>query len=163
MVDLDREGQTLLVRSTKRGAWRRVPITPQALLHVLAYLHHGRPLLLRGARPDPGHLFVTTRGTPFSSALAFLIVRDVARAAGLRAYPHALRRAIATHLVQAGAPVPAVQALLGHRRLATTATYVGVDREDLRRTVRLLERGARSVTLPGGQPKRDGYGSRECQ
>lgn len=138
VLDLDLEGGSLLVRSVKRGAWRRVPFTPRALAYLTRYLHEARPALLR-RRPDPGHLLVTRRGTPLSAPHAFEIVRDTATHAGLRAHPHALRRAVATHLVRAGAALPAVQALLGHKQLSTTALYVTVDRDDLRRTVALLD------------------------
>ncbi len=138
VADLDQEGATLLVRSAKRGDWRRAPLTPRALARIVAYLRDARPALLHG-HADPGHLFVTRLGTPLSQSTSFGIVRRAARLAGLRAHPHAFRRAIATHLVRAKVPIPAVQALLGHRRLTTTATYVTVDMDDLRRTVALLE------------------------
>lgn len=139
VVDLDQEGATLLVRSAKRGVWRRVPLPPRAFQAIVRYLREARPVLLRG-RTDPGHLLVTKRGTPLAQPTAFRVVVGVARGVGLRAHPHALRRAIATHLIRAQVPVPAVQALLGHRQLSTTATYLTVDRADLHRTVALLER-----------------------
>ena len=68
------------------------------------------------------------------------MVAKAAKRAGVRCHPHALRRALATHLVRAGVNVRAVQVLLGHASLEETQRYVAVDRAELHRTVALLER-----------------------
>jgi len=68
------------------------------------------------------------------------IVKLVARRARVTAHPHALRRALATHLVQDGVSLAVVRELLGHVRLDTTQRYVVVERDDLRRAVAHLDR-----------------------
>jgi site-specific recombinase XerD len=68
------------------------------------------------------------------------IVRDLARRVGLRAHPHAFRRSVASHLVEQGASLLAVQKLLGHVSLDTTQRYVIVDRAALHEAVSVLER-----------------------
>ncbi len=139
VVDLDVDDASILVRAVKRGRWRRVPVPPRTLDAIGHYLAKSRPLFVRG-RPDPGHLILTMRGQPLSQGCAYQAVTRAAQRAGIRAHPHAFRRAIATHLMRAQVPVVAVQNLLGHRSIETTATYLEVDRDELHRTVELLER-----------------------
>lgn len=137
LVDLDLGGQTLRVRSAKRGRVRTLPIPERCVVWLDRWLREGRPVLARGG--DQGRLVVSDRGRPLSTCDGvWRIVRRAARRAGLVAAPHMLRRSIATHLVRAGVSVKAVQALLGHASLSTTAIYVAVDREDLRAAVERL-------------------------
>ena len=138
LVDLDPDDASILVRAVKRGRGRRVPVPPSAMKSIRAYLDKGRPLFVEG-RKDPGHLLLSKWGRPLSSHTSYLAVRDIAGRVGLRAHPHAFRRAIATHLMNAGVPVTAVQQLLGHASLETTARYLGVERDELHRTVALIE------------------------
>ncbi|MBX3467759.1 MAG: tyrosine-type recombinase/integrase [Planctomycetes bacterium] len=139
VADLDLANGTLLVRRAKRGEVERLPLPPAALPHVASYALDARRLLL-GQAPDHGLLLVRDDGRPFTygSALNVLVSR-VARRAGVRAHPHALRRGLATALVRRGASLPVVQALLGHKDLAVVAAYVLVDKDDLRRAVEALE------------------------
>ncbi len=141
LVDLDFDAGTLLCRRAKRGEQRVVPLPRAALAHLRAYVDAARPTLVRfGGGRDQGRLLLTRRGRPYEASGLRGLVTAVARRAGLRAHAHALRRAVATHLVRAGASVLAVQELLGHQRLDTTAVYVACDRDDLRRAVGVLER-----------------------
>ncbi len=75
-----------------------------------------------------------------SSVTAFEIVKKLGKRAGVRVHPHAFRRAVASHLVEAGVGVRSVYVLLGHSSLEATELYVGVSREALRRVVETLER-----------------------
>ena len=134
LLDLDLAGRALRVRSAKRGHARTLPVPGACVPWLERWLRDGRPLLARGE--DQGRLVVSDRGRPLSACDGvWQIVRGVARRAGVVASPHMLRRSVATHLVRAGANVKAVQALLGHTSLATTALYVAVDRDDLRAAV----------------------------
>jgi integrase/recombinase XerD len=128
----------LRVRPAKRGPPRFLPIPPRSLAALEAYLRDGRPVLAR--RRDAGTLLLTRNGRRFTGPEVTMVVRDAAKRAGIKAHPHAFRRALATGLVREGANVTAVQFLLGHERLETTAGYVAYDREDLRRAVSVLER-----------------------
>lgn len=134
LLDLDLARRALLVRSAKRGHARTLPVPGACVPWLERWLRDGRPLLAQGE--DQGRLVVSNRGRPLSTCDGvWRIVRAVARRAGLDAGPHVLRRSVATHLVRAGANVKAVQALLGHASLATTALYVAVDRAGLRAAV----------------------------
>src|SRR3989441_12952235 len=79
-------------------------------------------------------LFLNARGTPLSRVGAWTIIRRAAKQAGLtkRVTPHTLRHSFATHLLEGGADLRAVQEMLGHADLATTQLYTHVDREYLR-------------------------------
>lgn len=142
LVDLDLDAGTLLVRRAKRGKSRVVPLTPAAIPHLARYVNQGRPALLHATHDPRGALLLSLCGTPLTCAGVYGLVKKLAALAGVRAHPHAFRRSLATHLVREGASVPAVQALLGHVNLSTTAAYVAVDFEDLRRAVERLERDA---------------------
>lgn len=139
VLDLDLCGGTLLVRRAKNGQPERLSLPPTSVPQLRAYLDT-RPLLARGGR-DEGRLLLTNEGLPFNqpSAVNKLLTR-VANRAGVWTHPHALRRGVATHLVRAGAPILAVQDLLGHAQLGTTAIYVQVERHDLRRAIDTLDR-----------------------
>jgi site-specific recombinase XerD len=139
VVDLDLRSASLLVRRVKRGKPRQLPLPASALPELERYLREGRRHLVKPGQ-DTGHLLLTERGTPLCGNEVLRIVKAVGERAGLRAHPHAIRRALATHLVQAGSPLPLVRELLGHVRLDTTQRYVLVEREDLRRAVEVLDR-----------------------
>lgn len=110
-------------------------------MHVRRYLLEGRPSLVRPEVDDRGHLLLARTGRPWGKSEPYLTILRVASMAGVRAHPHALRRALSTHLVREGVSVPAVRDLLGHASLATTARYVEVDRAGLHRAVACLDLG----------------------
>lgn len=144
LVDLDFTAATLLVRRAKRGSQRVLPLPTASIPHLRAWVERGRPALAtRGRGRDGGHLLLNDVGTPLRHSAVQAIVARVAVRAGVRCHPHALRRALATHLVRDGVSLLAVQDVLGHERLDTTAGYVAVDAEDLRRAVDVLERRRR--------------------
>jgi integrase/recombinase XerD len=116
----------------KGGKERLVPIGRSVLGTVSVYLHQLRPELDRGQAR--GRLLLNARGRPLSRVGAWGIVKRAASRAGLRkrVTPHTLRHSFATHLLEGGADLRAVQEMLGHADLSTTQIYTHVDREYLR-------------------------------
>ncbi len=122
-----------LARLFGKGSKERlVPVGRRALGAVALYVREVRPRLEKGA--GHGRLFLNARGTPLSRVGAWGIIQRCARAAGLtkRVTPHTLRHTFATHLLEGGADLRAVQEMLGHADLSTTQLYTQVDREYLR-------------------------------
>jgi integrase/recombinase XerD len=129
-VDLERR----LVRCTGKGGKERVvPIGRHAVEALRRYLAHGRPYLDRRHRPE---LFLNAQGGGLTRAGAFLILRRLAGRAGLepeRVHPHLLRHSFATHLLEGGADLRAIQELLGHASISTTQTYTRIESSRLRK------------------------------
>jgi integrase/recombinase XerD len=122
-----------LVRIFGKGAKERlVPLGRSTIGTVSIYLHQLRPTLDRGA--GAGRVLLNARGEPLSRVGAWGIVKKSAERAGLRkrVTPHTLRHSFATHLLEGGADLRAVQEMLGHADLSTTQIYTHVDREYLR-------------------------------
>ncbi len=116
-----------------KGAKERlVPVGRRALGAVALYARQIRPTLDRGH--GRGVLFLNARGTPLSRVGAWGVIKASARRGGLakRVTPHTLRHTFATHLLEGGADLRAVQEMLGHVDLATTQLYTHVDRDYLR-------------------------------
>jgi integrase/recombinase XerD len=129
-VGLDRQSVDLehrLVRCLGKGNKERVvPIGREAAESLRRYLARGRPFLERRQRPE---LFLNANGGALTRAGVFLILRRLAAKAGLepeRIHPHLLRHSFATHLLEGGADLRAVQEMLGHADLATTELYTHV-------------------------------------
>ncbi len=116
----------------KGGKERLVPIGRSVIGAVSVYLHQIRPELDRGK--TRGRLLLNARGQPLSRVGAWGIVKRAAARAGIRkrVTPHTLRHSFATHLLEGGADLRAVQEMLGHADLSTTQIYTHVDREYLR-------------------------------
>jgi integrase/recombinase XerD len=122
-----------LVRLYGKGSKERlVPIGRRALGAVALYTREIRPTLEKGK--GRGILFLNGRGAPLSRVGAWGVIRKLARAAGVskRVTPHTFRHTFATHLLEGGADLRAVQEMLGHADLTTTQLYTRVDREYLR-------------------------------
>jgi site-specific recombinase XerD len=130
VMDVDLAEGVLLVRDGKGRKDRFVPVLGRAAAALDVYLAAARPELVKHAAEAA--LFLSSLGRRLSKAGLALIVARHAKAAGVRAHPHALRHACATHLLRGGAGVRHVQELLGHRSLATTQLYTRVGVEDLR-------------------------------
>ncbi|MGH9667198.1 MAG: site-specific tyrosine recombinase XerD [Bryobacteraceae bacterium] len=125
-----------IVRVTGKGNKTRVvPVGRSALAAVSDYVQSGRPALLRGKASK--YLFVTARGSCLTRQRFWKLLADHGRQAGIfRALtPHVLRHSFATHLLEGGANLRSVQAMLGHSDISTTQVYTHVLRSRLRQTV----------------------------
>lgn len=137
LADLDLERTTLRVLG-KGSKERVVPFGIPARRALEAYLTDARAALLDG-RDDPGTIFVSARGRALSTRAVYeLVARLLVDLPGSGpAGPHAFRHTAATHLLDGGADLRAVQELLGHASLATTQIYTHVSTERLRESYRL--------------------------
>jgi integrase/recombinase XerD len=111
---------------------RLVPFGQVARDWIERYLREARPAILGGQQTED--LFVTARGHGMTRVMFWMIVKKHAREAGITAplSPHTLRHAFATHLLNHGADLRAVQMLLGHADISTTTIYTHVARERLK-------------------------------
>jgi integrase/recombinase XerD len=126
--------QGVLRVTGKGGKERLVPIGAEAQHWLQRYIDESRPLLLKGLRVDA--LFVTARKSGMTRQMFWTLVKRHAMAAGIapaRISPHGLRHSFATHLLNHGADLRAVQMLLGHSSLSTTQIYTLVAKEGLKR------------------------------
>jgi integrase/recombinase XerD len=116
-----------------KGAKERiVPIGRAALQALVVYLREIRPGLARNRAA--GVVFLNARGTPLTRMGVWKILQKHVRRAGIRkrVTPHTLRHSFATHLLEGGADLAAVQDMLGHADISTTQIYTHVEREYLR-------------------------------
>ena len=130
-----------LVRVFGKGSKERlVPIGRSAIGALAIYVRELRPRLVAGAAGDASgsRLFLNARGHPLTRMGAWKILRKYVKRSGItkRVYPHTLRHSFATHLLEGGADLRAVQEMLGHADIATTQIYTHVDREYLRQVHR---------------------------
>lgn len=111
---------------------RLVPFGQVAREWIVKYLADARPAILGGQQTDD--LFVTGHGKGMSRVMFWMLVKKYARLAGISSplSPHTLRHAFATHLLNHGADLRAVQMLLGHADISTTTIYTHVARERLK-------------------------------
>jgi integrase/recombinase XerD len=121
-----------LIARGKGSKERMVPVGGIAIEKVKQYLGGARAALLRGR--ESRALFVTARGRPFTRQGFWKLLRRYGLKAGVRTRlsPHKLRHSFATHLIERGADLRAIQEMLGHTDLATTQIYTHVDRARLR-------------------------------
>jgi integrase/recombinase XerD len=122
-----------LVRVFGKGSKERlVPIGRSAIAALAVYIREQRPRLEQGE--GKGILFLNARGKPLTRMGAWKILRGHVNRAGITKHvsPHTLRHSFATHLLEGGADLRAVQEMLGHVDIATTQIYTHVDREYLR-------------------------------
>lgn len=125
------------VRVTGKGDKERlVPVGSDAVKYINIYRHNIRV----HTKVQPGHedvLFLNHRGKGLSRVMVFTLIKDLARRAGIQKNisPHTFRHSFATHLVEGGADLRAVQEMLGHESITTTEIYTHLDRKYLRQTL----------------------------
>ncbi len=105
---------------------RVVPLGEKAKQAIENYLHSGRPKLIKPK--SPGVLFLNKRGKPFASVSLWWRIKQRVKRAGIgkNVTPHMLRHSFATHLLEGGADLRAIQELLGHSNISTTEIYTHV-------------------------------------
>jgi integrase/recombinase XerD len=125
------------VRVTGKGNKERlVPIGRDALKHMGLYLQGIRCHLdIKPGNED--FVFLNRRGAKLSRIMIFNIIKDAAKTAGVRKTisPHTFRHSFATHLIEGGADLRAVQEMLGHESITTTEIYTHLDRDYLRQVI----------------------------
>ena len=115
---------------------RLVPIGNLALKHIKIYMETIRNHMeIKKGNTD--FLFLNRRGAKLTRVMVFLIVKDLAEKVGLKKdiSPHTFRHSFATHLIEGGADLRAVQEMLGHESITTTEIYTHLDREYLREAI----------------------------
>lgn len=125
------------IRVTGKGNKERlVPVSPRALHEISLYLDDRCHIDIRsGAEP---YLFLSIRrGRPISRVMVFDIVKDLVSKAGIAksVSPHTFRHSFATHLLEGGANLRAIQCMLGHEKISTTEIYTHIDRSRLREEI----------------------------
>ncbi len=154
--DLDVDRCTLMVRQGKGRKDRMVPIGTRALAWIDRYLVEVRPRF--AVEPDDGTLFLTVDGTPFSLDRLTQLVRDYVKASGVakEGACHLFRHTLATLMLEGGADIRYIQAMLGHAELSTTQIYTQV-------SIRALQ-AVHAATFPAASntPRRSGSSSLEA-
>lgn len=127
LFDLDPARGSLMVREGKGRKDRLIPIGERARAWIDKYTRHARPML--AVEPDDGALFLTADGTPFSrlSRLSEMVRQYIARAKiAKKGGCHVFRHTMATLMLENGADIRFIQAMLGHSRLSSTEVYTHV-------------------------------------
>ncbi len=116
---------------------RLVPIGDTAINQIQLYKTYIRTLLPVIKKGNEDILFLNRRGTALSRVMVFMILKDLGIRIGLKQniHPHTLRHSFATHLVEGGADLRAVQEMMGHKSITTTEIYTHLDRSYLRQTL----------------------------
>ncbi|HAC21017.1 MAG TPA: site-specific tyrosine recombinase XerD [Porphyromonadaceae bacterium] len=124
------------IRVEGKGSKQRlVPMSPTAVDEIRKYIPFRNELKIKKGQED--FLFLNRRGSSLSRVMVFYIIRDQAAMVGIRkkVSPHTFRHSFATHLLEGGANLRAIQQMLGHEHIATTEIYTHIDREFIRREI----------------------------
>ena len=116
---------------------RIVPIGEEAAKHINLYREGVRRRMPHIHKDYENYLFLNRRGKSLSRVMVFMVVKECAEAAGIEknVSPHTFRHSFATHLIEGGADLKAVQDMLGHESIITTEIYTHLDTDYLRETV----------------------------
>jgi len=153
--DVDTDAGSVFVREGKGRKDRMIPIGARACAWLTRYLADVRPMLV--VEPDSGYLFLADYGEPINLNAAGILVRRYIERAGYT-FPgscHLFRHAMATHMLENGADIRYIQAMLGHARLTTTELYTQVSILKLKEIhnathpARLQRRGAVNANAAG--------------
>ena len=122
-----------MIINGKGSKQRMVPMSDFTAKTLGQYIGGARTRIIP-AHGAEGTVFLSHRGKPMSRVMVFYIVREAAKACGIRknVSPHTLRHSFATHLLEGGANLRAIQMMLGHESIATTEIYLHVDSTRLR-------------------------------
>lgn len=126
--------QFIIVKG-KGDKQRLVPISPTAIREIRNYLIDRHNIKVQKGFEDT--LFLNRRGAGLTRVMIFHIIKEQSKIAGIRKNisPHTMRHAFATHLLEGGANLRAIQMMLGHESITTTEIYTHIDREFLRREI----------------------------
>lgn len=129
-------GERFLKVTGKGDKERLVPIGRSALRHIQIYLDEVRPLV-PVKKGFENYAFLNRRGQALTRVMIFTIVKNISQEAGLiqKISPHTFRHSFATHLIEGGADLRAVQAMLGHESITTTEIYTHLDHEYLKQVI----------------------------
>ncbi|MFN4253460.1 MAG: site-specific tyrosine recombinase XerD [Saprospiraceae bacterium] len=118
---------------------RIIPIGEDAMKHIGLYLEHVRNHQKNIQKGHENFVFLNRRGQKLTRIMVFLVVKDIAARAGItkNISPHTFRHSFATHLVEGGADLKAIQDMLGHESITTTEIYTHLDTEYLKETIYL--------------------------
>lgn len=121
----------------KGSKQRLVPISDTAIREIRNYLYDRGKIVVKKGFEDI--LFLSRRGTGLSRIMVFHVIKQQAEMAGIRknVSPHTFRHSFATHLLEGGANLRAIQLMLGHEKITTTEIYTHIDRDFLRREILL--------------------------
>jgi integrase/recombinase XerD len=127
-------GEGFVIVTGKGNKQRLVPVSGKALKEIDIYKQDRNHLTVIH---DQNILFLNRRGAKLTRSMIFTIIKDLAAKAGIRKNisPHTFRHSFATHMIEAGADLRAVQEMLGHESILTTEIYTHIDRSYLRDTL----------------------------
>lgn len=119
----------------KGGKQRLVPISSAAIREIENYLIDRKKVVAKKGSEDS--VFLSKRGTPISRIMIFHFIKEYADRAGIKKSisPHTFRHSFATHLLEGGANIRAIQLMLGHEKITTTEIYTHMDRDYLRQEI----------------------------
>lgn len=125
----------MLIVIGKGNKQRIVPMSPTSVEEIRKWLVQRSDIMVK--RGEEGILFLSRRGRRLTRVMVFYIVKSLAEAAGVRKSisPHTLRHSFATHLLEGGANLRAIQQMLGHESIATTELYLHLDKTHLREEI----------------------------
>ena len=130
------EQEEYIVVVGKGDKQRLVPISQEAITQINLYLEQSRSnQVVKPGCEDI--LFLNRRGNKLTRVMIFYIVKELCDLAGIKktVSPHTLRHSFATHLLEGGANLRAIQQMLGHESIETTEIYVHIDRSTLRQEI----------------------------
>jgi integrase/recombinase XerD len=116
---------------------RLIPIGREALKYIKIYVNEIR-CHLEIKRGSENHVFLNRRGSRLTRVMIFTIIKNLALKAGIhkKVSPHTFRHSFATHLIEGGADLRAVQEMLGHESITTTEIYTHLDRDYLKQVIK---------------------------
>jgi integrase/recombinase XerD len=123
--------QDEVIRVLGKGSKERlIPIGSSAIKWVNNYIKNSRPLIMKISKSE-NHVFLNSRGSKISRMGIWKIIDRYVKEAGIKkeVHPHTFRHSFATHLLEGGADLRAVQEMLGHADISTTQIYTHIDRD----------------------------------